>query len=95
MPSAATGPDQAPPDNGRQKAGPTVLRLGDRGQEVTELQLRLRQLYLYDDDADGSFDDRLADAVRTYQWSRGVQSENLGVYDRTTREKLESETREP
>ena len=96
QPSAsATGPEQAPPDNGRQKAGPTVLRLGDRGQEVTELQLRLRQLYLYDDDADGSFDDRLADAVRTYQWSRGVQSENLGVYDRTTREKLESETREP
>jgi peptidoglycan hydrolase-like protein with peptidoglycan-binding domain len=52
-------------------------------------------LYLYDDDADGSFDDRLAEAVRTYQWSRGVQSEDLGVYDRATREKLESETREP
>ncbi|MFI6803700.1 peptidoglycan-binding protein [Streptomyces luteogriseus] len=96
QPSAsATGPEQAPPDNGRQKGGPTVLRLGDRGPEVTELQLRLRQLYLYDDDTDGSFDDRLADAVRTYQWSRGVQSEDLGVYDRATREKLESETREP
>ncbi|MFE1942853.1 peptidoglycan-binding protein [Streptomyces massasporeus] len=92
---SATGREQAPPDNGRQKAGPTVLRLGDRGPEVTELQLRLRQLYLYDDDADGTFDDRLADAVRTYQWSRGVQSDELGVYDRATREKLESETREP
>ncbi|SMQ15980.1 Putative peptidoglycan binding domain-containing protein [Streptomyces sp. Ag82_O1-12] len=92
---SATGAEQAPPDNGRQKAGPTVLRLGDRGPEVTELQLRLRQLYLYDDDADGTFDDRLAEAVRTYQWSRGVQSDELGVYDRATREKLESETREP
>ncbi|MEU0894935.1 peptidoglycan-binding protein [Streptomyces massasporeus] len=92
---SATGPEQAPPDNGRQKTGPTVLRLGDRGPEVTELQLRLRQLYLYDDDTDGTFDDRLADAVRTYQWSRGVQTDELGVYDRETREKLESETREP
>ncbi|MGC4973559.1 peptidoglycan-binding protein [Streptomyces sp. DT199] len=92
---SATGPEQAPPDNGRQKAGPTVLRLGDRGSEVTELQLRLRQLYLYNDDADGTFDDRLAEAVRTYQWSRGVQTDELGVYDRETREKLESETREP
>ncbi|MFG2805832.1 peptidoglycan-binding domain-containing protein [Streptomyces massasporeus] len=92
---SATGPEQAPPDNGRQKAGPTVLRLGDRGSEVTELQLRLRQLYLYNDDADGTFDDRLTEAVRTYQWSRGVQTDELGVYDRETREKLESETREP
>ncbi|MFD5741850.1 peptidoglycan-binding protein [Streptomyces massasporeus] len=92
---STTGAEQAPPDNGRQKTGPTVLRLGDRGPEVTELQLRLRQLVLYNDDADGTFDDRLADAVRTYQWSRGVQSDDLGVYDRATREKLESETREP
>ncbi|MFF7376338.1 peptidoglycan-binding protein [Streptomyces massasporeus] len=92
---STTGAEQAPPDSGRQKTGPTVLRLGDRGPEVTELQLRLRQLVLYNDDADGTFDDRLADAVRTYQWSRGVQSDDLGVYDRATREKLESETREP
>ncbi|MFF8013665.1 peptidoglycan-binding protein [Streptomyces sp. NPDC007929] len=92
---SVTSAEQAPPDNGRRKAGPTVLRLGDRGPEVTELQLRLRQLYLYDDDTDGIYDDRVADAVRTYQWSRGVQSDELGVYDRATREKLESETREP
>ncbi|MGI5370298.1 peptidoglycan-binding protein [Streptomyces iakyrus] len=96
LPSAsATGPGQAPPDSSRQNKGPVVLRIGDNGPEVTELQLRLRQLYLYDDDADGSFDDRLEDAVRTYQWSRGIQVDDLGVYDRETRAKLESETREP
>ncbi|PNG16680.1 peptidoglycan-binding protein, partial [Streptomyces cahuitamycinicus] len=96
QPSAsATGPGQAPPDNSRQNKGPAVLRLGDSGPEVTELQLRLRQLYLYDDDTDGSFDDRLAEAVRTYQWSRGIQADDLGVYDRETRAKLESETQEP
>ncbi|MEU2909295.1 peptidoglycan-binding protein [Streptomyces massasporeus] len=96
QPSAsATGPGQAPADNSRQNKGPAVLRLGDSGPEVTELQIRLRQLYLYDDDTDGSFDDRLEDAVRTYQWSRGIQVDDLGVYDRETRAKLESETREP
>jgi murein L,D-transpeptidase YcbB/YkuD len=52
-------------------------------------------LYLYNDDADGTFDQRLEDAVRTYQWSRGVQTDDLGVYDRRTRERLEAETREP
>ncbi|MEU6686366.1 peptidoglycan-binding protein [Streptomyces sp. NPDC046832] len=91
----ATGGDQAPPEDSRQKGGPTVLRLGDRGPEVTELQLRLRQLNLYIDDADGTFDDRVEDAVRTYQWSRGIRNDDLGVYDAETRNKLESETREP
>ncbi|MFD5946808.1 peptidoglycan-binding protein [Streptomyces collinus] len=96
QPSAsATGPGQSSPDNSRQNKGPAVLRLGDDGPEVTELQLRLGQLRLYDDDTDGSFDDRLEDAVRTYQWSRGIQVDDLGVYDRETRAKLESETREP
>ncbi|MFJ7344024.1 peptidoglycan-binding protein [Streptomyces sp. NPDC101110] len=91
----ATGAGQAPPENSRQKGGPTVLRIGDRGPEVTELQLRLRQLNLYIDDADGDFDDRLQDAVRTYQWSRGIQTDDLGAYDAETRTKLESETKQP
>ncbi|GAA2456931.1 peptidoglycan-binding protein [Streptomyces glaucus] len=72
-----------------------VLRPGDRGPEVTELQLRLRQLYLYHDDADGHYTGRVEDAVRTYQWSRGIRSDQLGVYGPRTRGRLESETREP
>ncbi len=93
--ATATGPGQAPPDNSRQNGGPTTLRLGDTGPEVSELQLRLRQLLLFNEDADGTFDDRVEDAVRTYQWSRGIQSDDLGVYDRETRTELESETKEP
>lgn len=91
--AAPTGPGV--PENAGQNGGPTVLRRGDSGPEVTELQLRLRQLLLYNDEADGSYNQRLEDAVRTYQWSRGVQTDDLGVYDRQTREKLEAETREP
>ncbi|MGW0610047.1 peptidoglycan-binding domain-containing protein [Streptomyces sp. NPDC002788] len=93
--ATATGPGQAPPDSARQNGGPTVLRLGDRGPEVSELQLRLRQLYLYDEDADGLYAGSLEEAVRNYQWSRGIRTEDLGVYDQETRAKLESETREP
>ncbi|WP_306967226.1 peptidoglycan-binding domain-containing protein [Streptomyces afghaniensis] len=96
-PTSATATDsgKAPPGNSRQSGGPTVLRLGDRGPEVSELQLRLRQLYLYGEDPDGDYDGRLEEAVRKYQWSRGIQTDDLGVYDRETREKLESETKKP
>ncbi|MET9817459.1 peptidoglycan-binding protein [Streptomyces sp. NPDC006355] len=92
--ATATDPGRTSPDD-RRIDGPAVLRRGDRGPQVAELQQRLRQVYLYDEDADGSFDDRLEEAVRTYQWSRGIRTDDLGVYDEETRERLESETREP
>ncbi|TXS45009.1 peptidoglycan-binding protein, partial [Streptomyces sp. uw30] len=33
--------------------------------------------------------------VARYQWARGVQTEEYGVYDLETRESLESETTQP
>ncbi|MFD9028432.1 peptidoglycan-binding protein [Streptomyces parvulus] len=74
--------------------GPALSR-GDRGPEVVELQRRLRQLYLYMGDAHGTYDRRVEDAVRTYQWARGIRSDGLGVYGADTRHMLETETREP
>ncbi|MGW8632337.1 peptidoglycan-binding domain-containing protein [Streptomyces sp. NPDC055793] len=71
------------------------LRRGDRGPEVVELQQRLAQLYLYTGDIDGSYNRRVEDSVRTYQWARGIRSDDLGVYGPDTRRQLESETREP
>ncbi|WP_081239688.1 peptidoglycan-binding domain-containing protein, partial [Streptomyces viridosporus] len=71
-----------------------VLGRGDRGPEVTELQLRLRQLHLYNGDINGQFNRRVEDSLRAYQWARGLQDE-LGVYGSRTRARLESETREP
>ncbi|MFE9673077.1 peptidoglycan-binding protein [Streptomyces sp. NPDC006259] len=73
----------------------TVLRRGDRGPEVTELQLRLRQLYLYNDEADGTFSSRVEEALRNFQWSRGIQGDPLGEYGSATRTSLERETKEP
>jgi putative peptidoglycan binding protein len=72
-----------------------VLQIGDHGPEVTELQLRLRQLNLYWNDPNGRFDKRLEDSVRTYQWSRGITADEPGVYGPATRAALESETSQP
>ncbi|WP_340380086.1 peptidoglycan-binding domain-containing protein [Streptomyces sp. SS7] len=82
-------------DDGRQTIVTPVLRLGDKGDEVTELQLRLGQLSLYDGEANGTFTTEVETAVRTYQWTRGLQEDELGVYGAATRASLESETKEP
>ncbi|MFI1763051.1 peptidoglycan-binding protein [Streptomyces sp. NPDC020800] len=86
--TAARTPNAAP-------TAPPVLRRGDQGPEVTELQLRLRQLNLYDDRADGVFTGSVEDAVATYQWARGITEDTPGVYGPTTRASLESETSDP
>ncbi|MER5404158.1 peptidoglycan-binding domain-containing protein [Streptomyces sp. NPDC002769] len=89
--SAAPGQGTSP-SNGQLSA---TLRRGDRGPEVTELQLRLRQLYLFNGKADGNYSRQVEDAVRRYQWARGIRSDEQGVYGRATRASLEAETREP
>ncbi|MFI9149342.1 peptidoglycan-binding protein [Streptomyces sp. NPDC053367] len=76
--------------------GGPVLRRGDYGPEVTELQQRLRQLYLYNGEINGNFTPPVEDALRNYQWARGLaDGSELGVYDQPTRTMLESETSEP
>ncbi|MEV7344240.1 peptidoglycan-binding domain-containing protein [Streptomyces sp. NPDC093544] len=71
------------------------LQRGDKGPEVTELQLRLRELALYIGEADGDYNGQVEDAVTRYQWARGITADELGVYGRTTRASLEAETSEP
>ncbi|WP_330304257.1 MULTISPECIES: peptidoglycan-binding domain-containing protein [unclassified Streptomyces] len=72
-----------------------TLRRGDKGPEVTELQLRLTQLALYTGADNGKFDDRVEDAVSRYQWARGITGDEQGVYGTATRASLEAETTEP
>ncbi|MFE5088405.1 peptidoglycan-binding domain-containing protein [Streptomyces mirabilis] len=72
-----------------------TLRRGDRGDEVTELQLRLRQLSLYTGQSDGTYSRQVEDAVRRYQWARGITDDKSGVYGTATRASLEGETRTP
>ncbi|MGW4818983.1 peptidoglycan-binding protein [Streptomyces sp. NPDC004227] len=95
--SEAAGPTQTPTTmrTSAPAAPAPVLRRGDQGSEVTELQLRLGQLSLYPGQADGFFGRRLEKSVRAYQWSRGIDADELGVYGPATRARLESETTAP
>lgn len=97
-----TGPPSAPAPSATGTARPSdpapqdpVLRFGDRGPEVTELQLRLRQIGYYDGDIDGDFDGEVENAVRGYQLTRVILADESGVYGEATRASLESETQEP
>jgi peptidoglycan hydrolase-like protein with peptidoglycan-binding domain len=72
-----------------------VLRHGDQGPDVTELQLRLKQLNLYTNPANGVFNSPVEYAVRTYQQARGIRGDTLGEYGPATRASLEAETEEP
>ncbi|NUR43554.1 MAG: peptidoglycan-binding protein, partial [Streptomyces sp.] len=72
-----------------------VLRPGDQGPEVVELQLRLRQAGFYSGDADGTYDSQVESAVRGYQVTRVVVEDESGVYGPQTRAALEAETSQP
>ncbi|MGW6736492.1 peptidoglycan-binding protein [Streptomyces sp. NPDC055013] len=85
----------ATPEPTAPEGQPPVLRLGDQGPEVTELQQRLREIGLYSGDTDGSYDRGVEGSVRTYQLTRVVLSDESGVYGEATRASLESETSEP
>ncbi|POX53722.1 peptidoglycan-binding protein [Streptomyces sp. Ru71] len=80
---------------GDQNTDAPTLRRGDRGPEVRELQLRLRQLQLYTGEANGNFNGQLEAALRNYQWARGLAADGWGIYGPQTRTQLESETTEP
>ncbi|MFB0617109.1 peptidoglycan-binding protein [Streptomyces sp. AGS-58] len=76
-------------------AAAPVLRRGDTGPQVTDLQQRLRRLNLYGDRIDGVFTRPVEDAVRDYQLARGIRGDTLGEYGPATRASLESETSQP
>ncbi|MET7689497.1 peptidoglycan-binding domain-containing protein [Streptomyces sp. NPDC005483] len=94
-PSSAAATATVAPGPTVSNGQPPVLSLGDRGPEVVELQLRLRQVGMYDGGADGDFDEQVQSAVRTYQVTRFVLQDQSGVYGKMTRASLESETSEP
>jgi len=93
--AVATGSLEATGDGSNEPRGQETLRRGDRGPDVAELQLRLRQLSLYTGADNGKYDNHVEDAVRRYQWARGITADELGVYGGATRTSLEAETTEP
>lgn len=70
----------------------SVLRLGDSGPDVADLQRRLSDVWLYHGRADGDFDQRTEHAVAMFQTWYGVQGDPSGVYGPNTRTALERRT---
>ncbi|WP_413809837.1 peptidoglycan-binding domain-containing protein [Streptomyces sp. OE57] len=93
-PSASDGPTSAPSDT-PEPPGPPVLREGDSGAEVVELQKRLTQLLQYIGVADGKYDEGLRRIVSSYQDQHDITGDPDGVYGENTRRDLESRTDEP
>ena len=68
----------------------TVLSVGDKGQEVKEVKLRLQELrYLGSGSVTKEFNRKTEDAVREFQKRNGLPE--TGTVDRATREKLFSD----
>ncbi|MFF8843934.1 peptidoglycan-binding protein [Streptomyces sp. NPDC015127] len=104
VPAAPTGPSTPPStavatgsvsEDQPGRSSTKTLRRGDSGPAVTELQLRLAEIRLYEGPADGEYSESVEDAVARYQWARGIKSDPLGVYGPKTRRALEAETSEP
>ncbi|CAL9406859.1 hypothetical protein SUDANB38_01584 [Streptomyces sp. enrichment culture] len=74
-----------------QVSGSTLSR-GDRGEEVLELQKRLREIGVYDNAMNSRYDKNVERAVATYQERRGITGDAPGVYGPATRAALEGET---
>ncbi|WP_262703761.1 MULTISPECIES: peptidoglycan-binding domain-containing protein [Streptomyces] len=93
-PSASGAPTSTPSDT-PEPPGPPVLREGDSGPEVVELQKRLTQLLQYIGVADGKYDGGLRRIVSSYQDQHDITGDPDGVYGENTRRDLESRTDEP
>ncbi|GAA4690922.1 peptidoglycan-binding domain-containing protein [Streptomyces youssoufiensis] len=85
----------ADPPRPTEPAGPPVLRQGDSGAEVAELQDRLRQTWTYVGAVDGEYDASVTDAVGTYQRRHDITADPEGVYGPHTRDYLEARTDQP
>jgi hypothetical protein len=94
-PSTGAASRSASPRPRPSASAPPVLRFGDTGPEVAELQARLRQIGYPGGEADGVYDRDVENAVRSYQFTRAVLQDEPGVYGATTRTALEAETDEP
>lgn len=65
---------------------PPLLAPGDKGDEVRDLQARLKQLAWYFPDVDGVYGEATTQAVRGFQEKRGFEA--TGEVDRRTQKRL-------
>lgn len=73
--------------------GPRLLGPGDQGDQVRDLQARLKQIYWFDTDVTGVYGDVTAAAVRGFQAKREIPA--TGEVDQRTLDRLYAMTSTP
>ncbi|NJP42330.1 peptidoglycan-binding domain-containing protein [Actinacidiphila epipremni] len=89
---ASTTPSQSPTGTPPPASQPSVLRLGDSGPAVQDLQRRLTDVWVYHGPQNGTYDQRVQQAVAMFQVWYGVQGDPSGVYGPATRTALMAAT---
>jgi len=75
------------------RPGPALLSPGDEGDEVRDLQARLKQIAWYFGDVSGTFDDQTVEAVNGFQAKRQIPV--TGEVDQRTLDRLDAMTLTP
>ena len=75
------------------KPGPALLKAGDTGDKVRDLQVRLRQLEWYAGAISGTYDAQTVAGVKGFQGKRELPA--TGEVDQRTLDRLSSMTRKP
>lgn len=75
------------------KAGPALFSSGDKGDQVKDIQARLKQLAWFRADISGTYGEVTTAAVKGFQTKRALPA--TGAVDRATLDRLKSMTRTP
>ena len=75
------------------KPGPALMAKGDKGDNVKDLQARLKQIGWYGPDVNGEYDDTTVESVKGFQGKR--QLPVTGEVDQRTLDRITSMTRKP
>ncbi len=74
-------------------AGPPLMQRGATGDEVKDLQARLKQIGWFSSPVSGNYDDTTVEAVRGFQAKRDLAV--TGAVDRATLDRVNAMTRKP
>ena len=75
------------------KPGPPIIKPGDKGDRVKDLQARLKQLDWYDKPVNGTYDAATEKSVKEFQAKRQLPAN--GIVDQKTLDKLNEMTSKP
>ncbi|MBD0739621.1 peptidoglycan-binding protein [Streptomyces sp. CBMA29] len=91
-PATPAGPTPSTPPVTQTSPAAKILQLGDTGAAVSDLQQRLRDVWVYHGRVNGSYDQGVREAVAMFQIWYGVRGDPIGVYGPQTRATLEHQT---